>query len=168
MRTSPAPEPLALAAPSVYSTHSSLRSLSLLIVYWFCCGTMALLPTGTSFIKSASICPLMNLLDWLICDDGNVFWIRVCTGCCFPCLTTSSTALTASFDAARYMNKVSFGRGLLELVSKKGNDFSADRERKRFSAASFPAKLCISPQVLSDCISAMSFVFVGLARMPSE
>ncbi|GJT63911.1 hypothetical protein Tco_1015391 [Tanacetum coccineum] len=53
-------------------------------------------------------------------------------------------------------------------VSKKGNDFSADRERKRFSAANCPARLYISPQALGDCISAMSLVFAGLARMPSE
>ncbi|GJY18338.1 hypothetical protein Tco_0389829 [Tanacetum coccineum] len=41
-------------------------------------------------------------------------------------------------------------------VSNKGSDFLADREMNQFSAANFPARLYISPQVLGDCISAMS------------
>nr|GEX93916.1 TPA: orf y [Tanacetum cinerariifolium] len=48
------------------------------------------------------------------------------------------------------------------LLDPKGSDMSADRERKRFSAVSFPARLCISPQVLGDCISAISLVFASM------
>nr|GEU63240.1 reverse transcriptase domain-containing protein [Tanacetum cinerariifolium] len=55
------------------------------------------------------------------------------------------------------------GRGVVKAgsVSKNGNDFSADQERKRFSDASFPARVCISPKVLGDLVQ-NSCQFYGL------
>ncbi|GJV34521.1 hypothetical protein Tco_1394921 [Tanacetum coccineum] len=57
---------------------------------------------------------------------------------------------------------------MLACVLKNGKARSADLERKRFNAASFPLKLCISFNVLGDCISATAYVFLGFALIPSE
>ncbi|GJR30604.1 hypothetical protein Tco_1106836 [Tanacetum coccineum] len=171
-------EPSELEALSVNNFHVLSGSGSFLLASSSFTPSSSL--EGVSSRKSANICPLTEFLtlNSISCSPNSIAYLAMrpdfsslartspCsvrltkyTGTCFLPLSVINTALILSSEAARYIIK-------LLSVRIKGSVLSAPFERKRFRAAVFLLRFCISLTDLGGYRSEIAFTFKGFALIP--